>query len=144
MRKQKTPHFIVLIVMALIESAIANTVPLWLGFTKGVILPSWSNMLWAINLSIAVRIVCNIVLAVRRPPRLYLALQAVTGAAGLLSISVFLIVYPLDFGAIGAGWVNTAIAVISVVGLALGTIGVIVNLARSIRGADYEEGSARA
>jgi hypothetical protein len=138
MKKKTTTHFIVLFVMEAVEMALMNTAPLWLAYTQGVILPNWTAMLWAVNVSLIVRMACNLLLVFRRPARLYLFIQSLATAMGLLSIIVFLVVFPINFGAIGAAWLNTVLVVFSVIGLTGGTIGVIVNLVRAIRGAEYE------
>jgi hypothetical protein len=138
MKKKTTTHFIVLFVMEAVEMTLMNTVPLWLAYTQGVILPTWSAMLWAVNVSLIVRMACNLLLVFHRPARLYLFIQSLATAMGLLSIIVFLVVFPINFGAIGAAWLNTLVVVFSVIGLVGGTIGVIVNLVKAIRGSEYE------
>jgi hypothetical protein len=143
MKKQKTSHFIVLIIIEIIEAIFMNTVPLWLQYTKGVILPTWIYILWAVNLSLIVRTAGNLVLAVRRPARLYLIIQSINMTIGLMSMIVFLTVFPINFSAIGAAGLNTLIVVFTVIGLALGTLGVIVNLVKAIRGVEYDDAGGK-
>jgi hypothetical protein len=138
MKEKRTSYFIILIVFSLVELALVNTVPLWSGHTRGVVLGSWTDILWAANLSIIVRLCGNVILAFRRPARLYSSVQAVITAASLVSIAVFLAVFPLDFGAISLGWINTALRALIIFSLAMGSIAVIVNVVQAVRGTAYD------
>ncbi len=144
MKRQKTSIFVFSIASSLATLAFINTVPLWSRFTNGVILDSWANVLWAANLSLVAQIAGNIVLLIRRPARLYAILQAAMTAVSLVSILVFLIVFPIDFNPVGSGWLNVALKIVMVVGLALGALSLVMFVVRAAVGASYEDERPRA
>jgi hypothetical protein len=137
MKEKKTMEFVGAIFGGVIGLAIVNTVPLWLQLTNGVVKESWVNILWAANLSFAVQIAGNLILAIYRPARLYAFVQAIFAAVGLVSVIVFYIVFPLDFSVIVGNWLNLlakAILIIAMIGTA---ISIVVNLVRTVLGTQY-------
>ncbi len=137
MKEKKTIDFVGAIIGAMIGLVFVNTVLLWSRLTHGVILDSWANILWAANLSMAVQIIGNLVLAIYRPARLYSFMQAIFAAVGLVSLIVFFNVFPLDFSQIVGSWLNLFFKVILVLAMIGTLIGMIVNLVRTILGTRY-------
>jgi len=137
MKEKKTMEFMGAILGAIIGLAIMNTVPLWLHLTNGVLLESWVNILWAVNLSFAVQIAGNFTLAIYRPARLYTFMQAIFVATGLIGVIVFYTVFPLDFSVIVGNWLNQLIKVILIIAMVGASIGIIVNLVRTVLGTEY-------
>jgi hypothetical protein len=142
MREKRTSELVGLMISCVVEIVLVNTVPLWSRFTHGVILETWRDILWAANISIIVRFCGYVALAIRRPARLYSALQAVNAAASMLSMVVFLVVFPMDFRAISLGWVNTALRVLTIFALVMGAITVAVNASQAARGTGYSAASS--
>jgi hypothetical protein len=136
-KEKKRPEIIIAIIMHIIGLAFVNTMMLWRMRTHGVVLETWTNILWAMNLSIILQLVGNIVLVFYRPARLYSFVQTLLTAASLLSIVVFLIVFPLDFQQIEAGWLNALLRVMIIIAMVGGSIGVIVYIVRAITGTQY-------
>lgn len=137
MKEKRTSELIGSVVGNLIGIAFFNTVLLWRQYTNGVVLETWANILWAANLSLIVQIAGNVVLALYRPARFYAFIQAVHSAVGLLSVIVFYVVFPLDFSQIGAGWLNTLLRVVLIIGMAATAISIVVNLVRAVAGVEY-------
>ncbi len=137
MKEKKIIDFVGAIIGAIIGLVFVNTVPLWSRLTHGVILDSWVNILWAANLSMAVQIIGNLVLAIYRPARLYSFMQAIFAAVGLVSLIVFFNVFPLDFSQIVGSWLNLFLKFILVLAMIGTLIGMIVNLVRTIIGTQY-------
>jgi hypothetical protein len=114
-----------------------NTVPLWRHLTQGVVLEDFIRILWAANLSFLVQIAGNLSLIFYRPPRFAAIVQILATSAGLLSLIVFYLVFPLDFSQVGITWLNLALKVVLIAGMAGAVIGLIVQtvqLAAKCRG----------
>jgi hypothetical protein len=103
-----------------------------------VVLESWTDILWAANLSGAVEIVGNLLLIFYRPPRFNALIQAVFAAVGVLSIVVFVLVFPLDFSQIVGAWLNTLLRAVLILAAAGAAIACIVHLVRMVLGTPYE------
>jgi hypothetical protein len=137
MKEKKTMEFVGAIFGEVIGLAIVNTVPLWLHLTNGVVKESWVNILWAVNLSFAVQIAGNLILAIYRPPRLYAFIQAVFAATGLVSVIVFYTIFPLDFSVIVGNWLNLLVKVVLIIAMVGTSISIVVNLVRTLLGTQY-------
>jgi hypothetical protein len=61
-----------------------------------------------------------------RPPRFAALVQILTTSAGLLSLVVFFSVFPLDFSQIGIAWVNSALKVVLIAGMAGAALALVV------------------
>ena len=134
---------VVAIVGSIIGLVIVNSVPLWRQWTYGVVLESWTDILWAANLSGAVEIVGNLLLIFYRPPRFHALIQAVFAAVGVLSIVVFVLVFPLDFSQIVGAWVNTLVRAVLSLAAAGTAIACIVHLVRMVLGTPYASAEGR-
>jgi hypothetical protein len=142
MKEKRTGEFVGAIVGNVFAIAIVNSVLLWRQYTHGVILESWVDILWAANLSFLVQIVGNLILSFYRPPRLYAFFELLFSIAGLVSVIVFWIVFPLDFSLLVGSWLNVLLRVAMIVGMGGAAIGVIVWLVRFIAGRDYSTAKA--
>lgn len=109
---------------------LVNMVLLWRPWMHGAVLESWVDILWAADLSIALQIVGNLVLAFYRPAWLNALMRVVFSAAGLLSLIVFWVVFPLDFSALVGEWLNLVIRVALAIGMAATAVVGIVQLVR--------------
>lgn len=138
MKEKKTSECIGVMIGGVIGLIIVNSVPLWAHLTNGIILESWSNILWAANLSMALQIAGNLFLAIYRPARFYSFIQLILALAGLLSVIVFFQVFPLDFSRVVGNWVNIMAKVLLVVGIVGSIIACIVYLVRTILGTGYK------
>jgi hypothetical protein len=114
----------------LVALVLVNMVMLWRPWTHGVVLESWVDILWAADLSIALQIVGNLVLAFYRPTWLDALMRVLFSAAGLLSLVVFWIVFPIDFSVLVGDWLNLLIRVCLAVGMAVTAIVGIVQMVR--------------
>jgi hypothetical protein len=130
MKEKKTGEFIGSVVGNIVALVLVNTVMLWRPWTRGVVLESWVDILWAADLSILVQIVGNLILAFYRPNIFHAFMKVVFTAAGLLSIIVFYIVFPLDFSKINVDWLNTLARVFLMVGMGGSLIGIVAGLAQ--------------
>jgi hypothetical protein len=130
MRERRTGEFIGAAVFTIIMIVLMNSAPVWRPWTQGVVLPRWSDILWAANLSLAAQVIGNLLLASYRPPWFLALMQTVFAAGGLLSVIVFLIVFPLDFSQVVGEWLNTLVRLALMVGIAGSAIALVVNLVR--------------
>jgi len=133
MKEKKTSDLVASVVFNVIFLVFVNTIPLWQQSTRGVILETWSSVLWAMNLSIGTQIAGNLFLLFYRPRWLSELLGAVNAATGLLSIIVFFIVFPLDFSKVVGPWLNTLVKILCMLGMAGSLIGFIVQIVRFLR-----------
>ncbi len=138
MKEKKTSECIGAMIGAVIGLIIVNSLPGWAHLTKGIILESWSKVLWAANLSMILQIVGNFFLAIYRPARLYSFIQLILALAGLLSVIVFFQVFPLDFSHVVGNWANILAKVLLVLGIIGSVIAAIVYLVRTILGNGYK------
>jgi len=138
MKEKKTSVCIGAMIGAVIGMAIVNSVPLWRNLTNGIILESWTKILWAANLSMILQVIGNLVLAIYRPARLCSFIQLMMALAGLVSVCVFYQVFPLDFSRVVGNWVNITAKVLLVVGIVGSIIACIVYLVRTILGTGYK------
>lgn len=134
MKEKKTSDFVGAIIGNIIAIAIVNTVLFWRQWTRGVVLETWVNILWAANLSLLVQIFGNLLLAFYRPPRFYALMRSLFAAAGLLSVIVFYIVFPLNFSQLVGDWLNTLLKVLLFVSMGATLITASVFLVRFLVG----------
>ncbi|MFI5368516.1 MAG: hypothetical protein ACHQ1F_05840, partial [Spirochaetia bacterium] len=126
MREKKTGDFVGAVVVNVLVCIVLNTLLLWRQWTQGVILESWVDILWAANISFAVQIGGNLILAFYHPPRLQSLMRALFAAAGLLSAIVFFIVFPMDFSHLVGTWLNTLLKVLLMIGIGVSLITFVV------------------
>ena len=138
MKEKKTSEFIGATIGGVIGLIIVNSVPSWAHLTNGIILESWSKILWAANLSMILQIIGNFFLAIYRPARLYSFIQLILALAGLVSVIVFFQIFPLDFSRIVGNWVNILAKAFLILGMVGSTIAVIVYLVRTVVGTQYK------
>jgi hypothetical protein len=144
MKEKRTGEFLGSAFGNVVAIVFMNTVMLWRQYTHGVILPTWSDILWAANISLAVQIAGNLLLASYRPSWFYELIQTAFAAAGLLSVIVFFIVFPLDFSLIVGNWLNTLLKVLVIVGIGGTVLSLVIHFVRFIvAGARAEPRSER-
>ena len=128
MREKRTGELTASVVANAVCAVLFNTSPLWRQYTQGVVLDDFIRVLWAVNLSLLVQMAGSMAMIFYRPPRFAAVAQALGTAAAVLSMIVFYVVFPLDFSAVGAAWVNSVIRVVLIAGMAGGGIGLLVQL----------------
>jgi hypothetical protein len=134
MREKRAGDYVGAVFGNIVAIAFVNTVPLWQHLTAGVITERWVDILWAANLSLAVQIVGNLLLLLYRPGWFQSFMQAVFSAAGLFSLIVFFIVFPLDFSRVVGEWLNLAVKVAIIVGMGVTFIVTVVSIVRMLMG----------
>jgi hypothetical protein len=142
MREKRTGEIVGSLFGGVVGLLLVNSVLLWLRYTRGVVLDTWAEILWASNLSFIAQVAGNLILAFYRPARFFSFIQLVFAGLGVLSIIIFYVVFPIDFGAVGVAWLNTLLRVFCWVGIAGGTIGFIVWFVRFMSGAPYKVAKA--
>jgi len=139
-KEKKTGELTAATIANLVGVVLFNTVPLWRQYTRGVVLQDFVQILWAANVSFLVQLAGNISMLFYRPPRFAAMVQVLATAASLMSMIVFYVVFPLDFDAIGAAWVNSALRIVLIAGMggaALALIVQTIQLAVGWRGLVY-------
>jgi hypothetical protein len=132
MSDKHTGGFIASVVGTLVAMVLFNIVLPLRGWTMGVILPSWLDVLWAMNVSFAAQILGNLVLATYRPAWFYELMQTLFAATGLLATIVFYVIYPLNFAPLVGEWLNILVKVVLIVGIGGSAIALILHLVRFI------------
>ena len=130
MKEHRTGDYLGSVFGNVVALVIVNMVLLWRPWTHGVVLESWVDILWAADLSIALQIVGNLVLAFYRPAWLDALMRVLFSAAGLLSLLVFFVIFPIDFSGLVGEWLNLLIRVCMVVGMVATAIVGIVQMVR--------------
>jgi len=141
MKERKTSELTASSIANAIGIVLFNTVPLWRQYTQGVVLEDFVRILWAANLSFLVQIAGNLSLMFYRPPRFAALVQILATSAGLLSLIVFYVVFPLDFSQVGVAWMNSALRIVLIAGMVGAVIGLVVQtvkLAVSWRRFEYD------
>jgi hypothetical protein len=134
MKEKKTGEFVASVVMSVIWLVFANTVPVWRHLTQGVILASWTDILWAVNAAGGVTILGNLLLAYYRPARLRFFFETIFAAVSLMSAVVFYVVFPFDFSRLVGEWLNTLLRALIIVGIGGSAIAIIVYFVRFVAG----------
>ncbi len=137
MNEKRTAGFVGSAIASAIGIVIVNTVPLWSHLTRGIVLGSWVDILWAANLAMTIQIIGNVLLAIYRPARLYFFVQAIHAAVGFLSVIVCYVVFPLDFSHVAGYWLNNLVRGVLLVAMAGTLIALVVNLVRAASGTQY-------
>lgn len=130
MRERRTGEYVGAVFGNIVALVLVNLVLLWRPWTRGVVLESWVDILWAADLSLVVQIVGNLLLAFYRPAWLDALTRLLIAAAGLLSLVVFYAVFPLDFSVLVGEWLNLTVRIALIVGMAGTVIAGIVQLVR--------------
>ena len=141
MKEKKTGELTASSIANMIGIVLFNTVPLWRQHTQGVVLEDFVRILWAANLSFLVQLAGNVALMFYRPARFAAFVQIFTTSAALLSLIVFCVIFPLDFGQVGLPWVDIALRIVLVAGMGGAGIALIVQvlqLALTWRRFEYE------
>jgi hypothetical protein len=144
MKQKRTGEYVGSIFANVIALVAVSTVPLWRHWTQGVITETWADVLWAVDLSLLVQIAGNLLLLFYRPGWLQALLGAVFSAAGLLSLIVFFIVFPLDFSLLVGQWLNVLIKWVLILGMLGALVGGIVQLVRFVLGGGRPDSRAGA
>ena len=134
MKEKKTGELTASTVANVIGLILFNTVPLWRQYTRGVVLQDFVQILWAANVSFLVQLSGNLSMMFFRPPRFAAVVQILGTAAGLLSIIVFFTVFPLDFSAVGVGWMNAVMKIAMIAGMGGAALGLIVQVIQAATG----------
>jgi hypothetical protein len=104
-----------------------NQLPVWKPY---FLLDSYADVLWAINMSLIVQIVLNLVLVFFHPLFFHYLAQTVISLVSFISLLWIVQVFPLDFSSRPGDWLNLVIRIVLIVGLVGTAIGGITNLVR--------------
>lgn len=127
------PRYAVGALVSLVLLDAARLYPLWLPLFQGVVTEEWPEVLWAVDLSLGVFLVGNLVLVAWRPEPLRVAVELANSVAGGISLLTHVLVWPFAFlllwpgldvvmrGAMALALVATAIAAVVNIGRLIGT-----------------------
>jgi hypothetical protein len=121
------------LVSAAIDGAllwVVHRLPFWKPF---FLLDSYGEVLWALDMSLIVQIVLNVVLIFFHPLFFHYLANVVFSLVSIVSLSVLLQVFPVDFSARLGHWANTLFRVVLIVGLVGSAIGGAVHFVRFLR-----------
>jgi hypothetical protein len=107
-----------------------HRLPVWKPF---FLLDSYPEVLWALDMSLIVQIVLNLALVFFHPLFFHYLANAVNSLVGIVSLSVLLQVFPVDFSARLGNWANTLFRIVLIVGLVGSAVGGAVNFVRFLR-----------
>jgi hypothetical protein len=109
---------------------VMNQLPVWKPF---FLLDSYSEVLWAVNMSLIVQIVLNLVLVFFHPLFFHYLIQTVISLVSIVSLFWIVQVFPVDFSARLGSWFNTLFRVVLIIGIVGSLIGGITNFVRFLR-----------
>lgn len=93
-KESKKSEYVFAVIFNLIAFYIANNIINW---NLSFITPSFTQVLWAINLAIGVAILGNIILLIYDPPWLRHITKAVLNVFSFIAAYTFYVVFPLSF-----------------------------------------------
>jgi hypothetical protein len=109
---------------------VMNQLPLWRPF---FLLDSYSEVLWAINMSLIVQIVLNLVLIFFHPLFFHHLAQTVFSLVSFISLLWIVRVFPVDFSARLGDWFNLLFRIVLIVALVGTLIGGITHFVRFLQ-----------
>ncbi len=110
-----------------------NLYPLWISKTRGGVTNDYIKVLLAMDVSVITIIIGNAVLIAFSPKRLRELIEFFISVTSLISVSVFLGIFPLDFSHIAGSWLNTVIRCLLIAGIVGTSIGTISSLIKFIK-----------
>jgi hypothetical protein len=116
---------------------VMNQLPVWKPF---FLLDSYSEVLWAINMSLIVQIVLNLVLIFFHPRFFHYLIQAVFSLVSIVSLVWILRVFPVDFSARLSdlfNWLFRIALIVAIVGSAIGGVTNFVRFLRALFGVEH-------
>jgi hypothetical protein len=121
-----------------VASAVLNAVMLWVMNQLPVwkpffLLDSYSEVLWAINMSLIVQIILNLVLIFFHPLFFHHLIQTVFSLVSIIALLWIVQVFPLDFSSRLGDWFNVLFRVVLIVALVGTLIGGITHFVKFIR-----------
>lgn len=117
-KESKKSEYIVAVIFNLIAFYIANNIINW---NLSFIAPTFTQVLWAINLAIGVTILGNIILLVYDPSWLRHLTKAVMNVFSFVAAYTFYIIFPLSFT---QNWINIFIVfliILTMIGIVVAT-----------------------
>ena len=100
------------------------------------ILPSWADVLWAVDLSLEVSIVLNVLFIVFHPKWFRTLGGAVSSACAVLSTWWVMTVFPFDFGSSGANdlarWILLLLLIATSIGTFVSLVISVLEFARAV------------
>lgn len=90
----------------------------------------YTEVLWAINLSIAVRIAGNFILIFIHPRFLHHIFNAAFSLVSIIPIAVLISIFPFSFSAVTGPWLDKLLKIALFIALAGTIISVIVHLVK--------------
>jgi hypothetical protein len=109
---------------------VMNQLPAWKPF---FLLDSYAEILWAINMSLTVQIVLNLVLIFFHPLFFHYLTQTVFNLVSIVALVWIIRVFPVDFSSRPGEWLNLVFRIVLIVALVGTAIGGIVNLVHFFR-----------
>ena len=97
------------------------------------LLDSYADVLWAINMSLIVQIVLNLVLIFFHPLFFHYLIQTVFNLVSIVALVWIIRIFPVDFTSRLGDWFNTLFRVVLIVALVGTIIGGITNLVKFFR-----------
>ena len=109
---------------------VMNQLPVWKPF---FLLDSYSEVLWAINMSLIVQIILNLVLIFFHPLFFHHLIQTVFSLVSIIALLWIVQVFPLDFSSRLGDWFNLVFRIVLIIGIVGSAIGGITNFVRFLR-----------
>jgi hypothetical protein len=117
-------------VMNAIMLWVMNQLPVWKPF---FLLDTYSDVLWAINMSLIVQIILNLVLIFFHPLFFHHLIQTVFSLVSIIALLWIVQVFPLDFSSRLGDWFNILFRVVLIVALVGTLIGGITHFVKFIQ-----------
>jgi hypothetical protein len=133
-RQEKKPpnrisNYIPSIIFNIILLIVLNKIPDW---NIAFITASYPDILRAVNTSLIVHIVGNLILIFIHPLVIHHLANAVFSIFSLIAAWVILSVFPFDFSEIVGNWLNTVIRICLIVGVVGSAISIVVHVVKAV------------
>jgi hypothetical protein len=133
-RRQTRLRFASAALFAALLLIVANLYTVWRPWTRGVVTAAWPRMLWAVNLSLSVRLVGNLALALWRSERLRLIFGCAFALCSFILSLAVVQVFPFELSRVGGPWLDFAARVVAMIGVGVGAIGLAISTLKLVLG----------
>ena len=121
-------NYIPAIIFNIILIIVLNKIPDW---NIVFITESFPDILWAVNMSLAVHIVGNFILIFIHPLFIHHLANAAFSVFSLIATFIIFTVFPFDFSEIVGDWLNILIRLCLIIGIVGAAISIVVHVVKT-------------
>ncbi len=126
-KELKVSNYVGEVISNIVFLVLLNLLPRW---NLSVLTDRYTEVLWAINLSLAVRIAGNFILVFIHPRFLHHLFNAAFALVSIIPIAVFISIFPFSFSTVTGPWLDKLLKIALIIALAATILSVIVHLVK--------------